>query len=235
MDAHVPQRPAVVRMKISPLRQFVLAAALWLPAGFFFWAVFSSVIVWPIGKISNLILPAMLPGTIEAVLQEKFILQIDTLLQTTQSADGRIGLLSFTVNPLVYAWCLALFAGLVMASPVTVRSRLIQLAIGLPVLIGVAVWGTVFDCLELLALKSGPLGLAAVEQAGWHVEAIALGAQFGYLILPAVTPIALWVIMNREFLEELVGWRGELEPEDQGPTVTHVDAPDAPPDSKSDS
>ncbi|MCB1554460.1 MAG: hypothetical protein KDJ14_11695 [Xanthomonadales bacterium] len=222
-------------MKISPLRQFVLAAALWLPACFFLWAVFSSVIVWPIGKASDLILPAMLPGTIEGVLQDRFILQIDTLLQTTQSADGRIGLLSFTVNPLVYAWCMALFCGLVMASPVSVRGRLLQLALGLPVLICVAVWGTVFDCLELLALKSGPLGLAAVEQAGWHVEAIALGSQFGYLILPAVTPIALWVIMNKEFLEELVGWRGELDDAGAGPTATDAGSAGAPSDTTSES
>jgi hypothetical protein len=40
-------------------------------------------------------------------------------------------------------------------------------------------------------------------------SAIALAYQFGYLILPAVVPVVLWIALNRAFIEQLVGWRGE--------------------------
>ena len=60
----------------------------------------------------------------------------------------------------------------------------------------------------------------AITQAPllWPSDAVALGYQFGYLILPAVTPVAMWILLNARFLEELVGWHGEPEAVSRGPT-----------------
>lgn len=207
-------------MTLSPLRHFVLSAALWLPACFFLWAVFSGVVIWPVGRITALALDGLVPDVVGSVTQLGASLEVETRLQTTASADGRIGLFVLTINPLIYAWCLALFAGLVMATPLEVRQRLFQLGIGLCVLWLVASWGATFDVLKLLAFDAGPVGAASVTRAGWSQEAVALGYQFGYLILPAVTPIVLWVLFNRRFLEELVGWQQELEPSSAGPSPT---------------
>ena len=44
------------------------------------------------------------------------------------------------------------------------------------------------------------------DAAGLGVNLIALLRQFGYLILPPVVPIVLWILLNRPFLEGLVGW-----------------------------
>lgn len=207
-------------MNLSPLRRFVLSAALWLPACFFLWAVFAGVVIWPVGRITALALEALVPDVIGSVTQLGASLEVETRLQTTASADGRIGLFVLTINPLIYAWCLALFAGLVMATPLEVRQRLVQLVIGLCVLWLVSAWGATFDVLKLLAFDAGPVGAASVTRAGWSQEAVALGYQFGYLILPAVTPIVLWVLFNRRFLEELVGWEQELDPPAAGPSPT---------------
>ena len=216
MDAPVPQRPGVVRVTLSPLRQFVLAAALWLPMAFFLWAVFASVVVWPVARIADLVLPAWLPQVISAIEQAGAQLEVVTRLQTAAGA-GRVGVLVLTVNPLIYAWCVALYAGLVMATPLGGRQRLLQLGLGLLVLLLTTSWGAVFDVLKMLHFNAGPLGAAAVERAGIAPDAIALGYQFGYLILPAVTPIALWLLLNRRFLEQLVGWSGEPRPAADGP------------------
>jgi hypothetical protein len=196
-------------MNVSPLRQFVLAAALWLPMAFFLWAVLSSVVVWPVARIADLVLPAWLPQVIGAVEQAGAQLEIVTRLQTAAAGPGRVGVLVLTVNPLIYAWCVALYAGLVMATPLSGRKRLLQLLIGALVLCLTTSWGAIFDTLKLLAFDAGPLGAAAVARAGLLPDGIALGYQFGYLILPAVTPVALWVVQNRRFLEQLVGWHGE--------------------------
>ena len=204
-------------MTVSPLRQFVLAAALWLPMAFFLWAVLSSVVVWPVARLLDLLLPLWLPEVISEVEQSAAQLEVVTRLQTATDASGRVGVLVLGVNPLIYAWCLALFAGLVMATPLAALRRLLQLAIGSLVLLLTITWGAVFDVLKLLAFNAGPLGAAAIQRAGLEPDAVGLGYQFGYLILPAVTPIALWVVQNRLFLEQLVGWRGEPAAPDDGP------------------
>jgi hypothetical protein len=144
------------------------------------------------------------------------MLEVETRLQTAAAPGERVGVLVLSVNPLIYAWCIALYAGLVMATPLDVGPRLRQLAIGIPVLWLTSTWGAVFDVVKLLAFDAGPLGGAAIARAGLGLDAVALGYQFGYLILPAVTPIALWVLQNREFLEDLVGWNGEPEAASRG-------------------
>ena len=218
LDAGIPQRPGLVPVKVSPLRQFVLAAALWLPMAFFLWAVLSSVVVWPVGRIAGWVLPWLLPQAISAVEQAGATLEVVTRLQTAGGLPGQVGVLVLTVNPLIYAWSIALYAGLVMATPLEAGPRLRQLLLGVAVLLMTTGWGAVFDVLKLLAFNAGPLGAAAIARAGMAADAVALGYQFGYLILPAVTPVALWVIQNRQFLELLVGWRGEPGTADDGPS-----------------
>lgn len=196
-------------MTLSPLRHFVLAAALYLPAAFFLWAVLSGPVIWPVARMTDIILPLLLPDAISGVVMEGPLLEIETRLLTEAGPGGQQGLLVLDVRPLIYAWCLPLFIGLVLATPLEGKQRWIQLAIGLPVLWLVVTWGAVFDTLKLLSFDAGPLGASAIAGAGWPPEAVALGYQFGYLILPAVTPVAMWVVLNKEFLEELVGWGGE--------------------------
>ena len=197
-------------MTLSPLRRFVINALLWLPLSFCLWAVFASPVIWPPAKIANAVLTHQLPDTVTAVEQNKAQLEIVTTLRTEPDPQGRVGLIVLQATPMIYAWCLPLFAGLVIATPLSKARRAMQIAIAFPVLWAVVSWGTVFDVLYLLQFKAGPLGEAALTRNGWSTDAIAMGYQFGYLILPAVSPVALWILMNQRFLETLVGWRAEV-------------------------
>ena len=58
----------------------------------------------------------------------------------------------------------------------------------------------------------------AITAAGIQPDPVALAYQFGYLILPAVTPIALWLGLNRDFIESLVHPAEEPEGELPGQT-----------------
>ncbi len=175
-------------MQLSPLRQFILAAALWL---------------------AQLVLLQLLPQTVELIEQDGQNFEVVTRLMTEADASGRVGQLVLTSTPMIYAWCLPLFAGLVMAAPIEVRQRLKQFAIGVPVLWLVVSWGAVFDALYLLQFQAGPLGEAALQQAGLAPNFVAMGYQFGYLILPPVVPIVLWIGLNSAFLQELVEFTRE--------------------------
>lgn len=196
-------------MQLSPLRQFILAAALWLPACFFLWAVLISPILWPVAQLVDLVLLQLLPQTVEALEQDGQNFAVVTRLLTEGDASGRVGQLVLTYTPMIYAWCIPLFAGLVMAAPLEGRAKLKQFAVGIPILLCVVAWGSTFDALYLLQFQAGPLGEAALQQAGVPKDLVAFGYQFGYLILPPVTPIVLWIGLNSEFLQELVEFTRE--------------------------
>jgi hypothetical protein len=196
-------------MQLSPLRQFILAATLWLPACFFLWAVLISPILLPVAKLAQLVLVNLLPQAIELIEQDGQNFEVVTRLLTEADASGRVGQLVLTSTPMIYAWCLPLFAGLVMAAPIESRHKLKQFAIGIPVLLLVVSWGAVFDALYLLQFQAGPLGEAALLQGGLSPNFVAMGYQFGYLILPPVVPIVLWIGLNSEFLQELVEFTRE--------------------------
>ena len=66
-----------------------------------------------------------------------------------------------------------------------------------------------FQSLKMLSFNFGPKTHAIVTAAGVGDGAIALGYQLGALILPALTPIFIWVLGNRPLVEQFVGWKAE--------------------------
>jgi hypothetical protein len=119
-------------------------------------------------------------------------------------APAQFGFLEPVINPMIYGYALPLFAGLVLATPLTRMQRTRQIILG-----GMLIWlaqtfGVIAECLKSVGLDSGPAGLEAIQQAGLHPEAIALSYQFGYLILPALVPTVLWIACNRPFIESLI-------------------------------
>ena len=216
-------------MAMSPIREFGLKALLWLPLCFVIWFWFAPIWVQPALALARLALvghwhdlfTALTQGAelIDAggkvVARAGYLAQLSTTVTVTVPAGpdgpGGVGVLEPTINPMIYAYSLPLFGGLVMATPLSALRRLFQLVIGLAVIWTAQAFGIVAEALKLIAFDSGAEGAAAIAKAGMAPNAIALAYQFGYLILPAVVPVVLWIVLNREFIEQLVGWRGEPE------------------------
>jgi hypothetical protein len=59
--------------------------------------------------------------------------------------------------------------------------------------------------LKTLAFDAGQEGAAAIAGAGLSAPVIALAYQFSFLIVPAVVPAVLWIGLNRDFIQGLVG------------------------------
>ncbi|MGA8277933.1 MAG: exosortase H-associated membrane protein [Rhodanobacteraceae bacterium] len=199
-------------MAPSPIRAFALKALLWLPASFFLWFWFASPLVWPVVHLAGYVLMATLPGVFGEAMQHGYLMDVTTHVLVSQiGADGNParGELVLTINPMIYGYSLPLFAGLAMATPTSAWRCTLQLILAL-----VAIWlaqtfGVVCESFKLLAFDAGTVGAGAIENAGLSANAVALAYQFGYLILPAVLPIALWLGLNRRFIEALVGHSGE--------------------------
>ncbi len=201
-------------MSPNPLRQFMLAALLWLPAMFFLWFWLAPLLMWPVIALARAVLLEYWPYLISGVEQHGFLMEVATRILVAQAGEGpsRVGELVLSVNPMVYGYPLPLYAGLVSATPLVPSKRVWQLGVGL-LCIGLAQsLGALAETFKLLAFDSGPEGRVAVTQAGFAADAIALGYQFGYLILPAILPVVLWIVFNRVFIETLTLRHAFIEP-----------------------
>jgi hypothetical protein len=246
MAADVPQRTAVGElMAMSPLRHFVVTAAFWLPAMFFLWFAFSSPVVFPVIRIAAAILHAWVPDLVTSMTQD-YHHAVFAYIADVGGVAGlpgqRLAVEEQRTNVLIYCYGLPLLYGLVMATPLNWRRTFLQLGVGFVVLGAVQTFGLLGDVFKTMAFGVGPAvqaALASMEYAavapaagaaaeqhmhaalaahGLGPDLIALGYQFGYLVLPAVTPVALWILMNPRFLESLVGWSREPEAAAAGPS-----------------
>ena len=214
-------------MKLSPVHEFALRAALWLPLSFVVWFSLAPLWVLPPTVLARNVLLGLWPGLFTALAQGGDLLDTSGrvvshagyLLTLTTSivvhvpasggGPGGVGVLEPTLNPMVYAYSLPLFCGLAMATPLTGRRRLFELVIAFVVIWLAQAFGVVAESLKFVAVEAGVEGAAATAKAGLSANVIALAYQFGYLILPAVVPAALWIGLNRSFIERLVRRDGE--------------------------
>ncbi len=218
----------------SPIREFALKALLWLPLSFVIWFWLAPLWVLPAVQIAKHVLLGvwgdlftgvaqggeLLDAAGRVVERANYLVTLTTQVMVTvpASADGPggVGVLEPTLNPMVYAYSLPLFAGLAMATPVSTRRRLVQFAIAFVVIWISQAFGIVAESLKALAFDAGDSGAAAIARAGLAPDMIAVAYQFGYLVLPAVVPVALWIGLNRRFIELLTRAVGEPVGKDQG-------------------
>lgn len=204
------------------MKRFMLAALLWLPLTFFVWFWFAGPLVWPVIQAAKFVLLSAWPQLFTAVQQGADLLDAQGrvlghpgyLMQLTTSvlvnvapagAPARFGFIEPTVNPMVYGYSLPLFVGLVLATPLAPRQRLVQCAIGVPLIWIAQAFGAVSESLKLVTIDAGQAGADAALRAGLPLNLIALCYQFGYLILPSLVPAVLWIVGNRRFIEALTG------------------------------
>ena len=186
----------------NPLHSFLLHVLLWVPGVFYAWYQLATAIVWPVASLSRWALVGLFPDWITAVEQPGRVLDVVTNFAPPQGPAG--ALLVMEINPLIYGYGVALFMALTLAARGIDWGTLGRLAAGVLILAPFQAWGVCFDVLKSLAFNLGPEVAGRMALSDWQREAIALGYQFGYLILPGVTAVALWMVFNRGFLQSLV-------------------------------
>lgn len=213
---------------LSPIREFGLKAALWLPLAFVIWFWAAPLWVWPAMRLAKAVLLGHWGDLFESVRLGGELLDegghvvaragylVSLATRVTVDVQGGVGVLEPTLNPMVYAWSLPLFGGLAMATPLSTARRLLQFALALAVIWLGQAFGIVAESLKTLAFDAGASGAAAVARAGLNANAIAIAYQFATLVLPAVVPAALWIGLNRDFIERLVGQGREPRRLDRG-------------------
>ncbi len=201
---------------INPVTAFVLKVVFWLPVCLAGWYYLAPSLVWPVGLFSDWLLTAVFPQIFQAVEQQGSRLDFITrlappaeLLKGRQPGAG--GDLVFSVNPLLYSYGLPLFTALSIATPGAAGNEDLKWSRwlwGLPLLALFQVWGVCFDGLKTLLFTLGPEISAQMAFSSLAMEAVALAYQLGYLILPSVLPLVIWVVQYRAYLAEMV-WATE--------------------------
>ena len=192
----------------EPIRLFelVLLAALWMLFGFMIWYYLSALHGVPVRIASQQILAGVLGEPFHSIIanpDQRYLLQVQTRI-LFDFPDGSRESLGFIVNPLIYGWGLPLLFGLTMAANASLGRKFLTLAIGYVVILLVQIWGVVWNSLMMLSFNFGPQVGEVVSEAGSPQEAIALCYQLGTLIFPALAPVIVWLLSNREEVERYV-------------------------------
>ncbi len=213
------------------LRRFFLLALLWLPMMFFLWFALRSPVVYPVTRTVRLLIESWIPELVTDVGQNFHTITYTFVVRMQDVAglpDAALAIDAQHTNVLMYCYGLPLLFGLIMATPLNWRRTFLQMGVGYLILLPMQVFGVIGDILKTLAFGIGPAVQAGLADAGFAaqaalggqaatqyvhavlaarglgLDAIALMYQFGYLILPAVVPIAIWIAFNRRFLEGLL-------------------------------
>ena len=193
------------------LGELLILASMWMLFGFMLWFYLSAFHGAPARMAAEAILQNVLGADFSRIIvdpNQNFLFQVETNIPFT-FRDGTTEALGFVVNPLIFSYGLPLLFGLVMGSNVSWLRKFTIMLIGYVVILGVQIWGVVWQSLKMLAFNFGAQTHAVVSSHGVSDAAIALGYQLGTLIFPALAPIFVWVLTNRPLVEQFVGWSAD--------------------------
>lgn len=196
-----PGATSAPKKEENQVRDLFILAALWLPMGFFLWFYLASILVAPVMLMSEALFQWVAPNLVRGMIQDGYRIVSHIPVIAGPVGDGADGILT---NPLIYGYGVPLLFGLTMATPpLSWKQRLVQILFGYAILLLVQTWGVFWEILKNLSFALGPNAAAAVGDLGIDRTMVALCYQLGYLILPAVIPVAVWILFNRRFLEKV--------------------------------
>ena len=191
------------------IKDLLISSVLFLPLCFFIWFYASSLLVIPVRYLLQFVLSVWQSDLFNAVTQNQYLLNIETLIFPSMEfagQDGRLAVLDVKVNPMLYGYGLAVISGLVVSVPNLGKlKRLLQIFFGYVLIIFIQTFGSFWEMLKHLIFESGPDAQQAILDTGLGPNIIALMYQLSYLIIPAVLPVAYWIIVNNNFIGEITG------------------------------
>jgi hypothetical protein len=191
-------------MKPSFMSGFLLRAIFWLILWLFLWYGLGQLMAMPVGWLAGSVMHGVFPAWVDGFEFNGTRIDLLTRLQLPAPPgmpSGQVALLTPEAGYLTYGYGLPLLLALFLAS--MPREMPAKMAMAAVVLIPFQVFSIVFSWLKDVAIVAGP---AVVDQTGFGDtarEAIALGYQFGTLILPTLVPVVLWLAFDRSIISQV--------------------------------
>lgn len=198
-------------MRLSPVTAFFLKVMAWMPVTFSLWYFSAEVGLWPVTKLVDGFLSFQIPHAIQSVTQVGHQIQVSVYLAvpdlTAQLSGGSAGGMvlegKFLVNALKYGYCIPLFTALLLATPGLWWRKVKIWLMGLLILQLVQAWGVSFEVLKILLFDQGPQAPGMLGYGFLSLNGTGLAYQFGFLILPAVSPVVIWMAFHTDYLRDL--------------------------------
>jgi hypothetical protein len=181
----------------ATLKGFFAAALFWLLVALALWYPLRNWMVLPSAWLAREAMTAAFPRWVTGAQLEGGTQVLLTTLRVW-SANNRLGELAPEVNGLVYAYGAPLLAALLLAAR-TPRWWW-KLPAGLLALVPFQAWGICFTWLLQVAVVAGEQTRGQTRFGPWASNLIAAGYQFGFLILPTLVPVLLWLGFDRRVL-----------------------------------
>lgn len=186
------------------LKRFCLKTLLLMPPCFALWYYTAAIWTWPVSICADTLLRWLFPRLIAGIEHQGSVLNVVTNLGDLQlfTQQQKMAALVFDVNPLSYGYSLALFSAILFAAPSnTGRPRYKAWLWGMLILLGGIVFGVCVEALKNIAFDLAPTGMSyPTGFSAWQLNLLGASYQLGYLILPTVIPLLLWVSANRQLL-----------------------------------
>lgn len=175
---------------------FFLRALLFLVPSLAVWYWLRHWVVWLPAQISGYLLESVFPFWVRGYELNGTVLSLLSSIQVRQA--GRVADLVFEADVLAYCYGLPLLAAFFLASRATRLGW--KLLIGAVILVPLQVWGACFHLLMQVTAHGGDIALWRTGFSTFHVNAFGLGYQIGYLLLPTLGPVLIWLWLERRFM-----------------------------------
>ena len=194
----------------SPIKELLVSSVLYLPLCFFIWFTAATLLILPVHYLAEWLLTTWQPDLFNGINQTRHVLTVETLIFPAQQfagQDDKLAVLDVTVNPLVYGYGLAVFAGLTISVPeLSHKKKIAHILIAYGVVCLLQANGVFWETCKSL-LFSGGDAFEAINATGINHNLVAAMYQLSYLILTPVVPVVLWIVLNQKFIERLIEWR----------------------------
>ncbi len=175
---------------------FFLRALFFLIPALAVWYLLRHWMVWLPAHLSGELLAAIFPFWVRDYELHGTVLSLVSSIQVRQS--GRIADLIFEVDVLAYCYGLPLLSAFFLAS--NARRLVWKILVGGLILIPLQVWGACFHLLMQVSAHGGDAALWRTGFTAFHLNAFGLCYQIGYLLLPTLGPVMLWLWLERRFM-----------------------------------
>lgn len=191
------------RLSPSPLTAFIVKVLLFLPMCLALWYWLIVPLTVPLAWVCDWMLTLSWGQVIEAVKLVNHQLEISTLLTPPGVSHDKLAALAFDINPLLYSYSFPFALALILSTPSTWIKKLAAILIAYCALLLVQSWGVCFHAAKTLMYQSSPeIQVQLHIQPVTHVL-VGLAYQFGYLILPSLSPLIVWGMLFKQFVYDI--------------------------------
>jgi len=193
-------------MQVSPLVSFIIKVFLWLPVCYWGWYSLAEFTTLVVINLAEPFLQYLFPRLISGIEQMGYTMEViaNATVAAQNIPKGMVAELPIPVNPLIYSYGLPMTLALILASPFNFVRTLRNIFVSILLFLLIQIWGVSFETSKVLFLQIPPELIGNRTLHPWQLDIVALGYQFGALILPAITPIIVWILLYRDFIVRFV-------------------------------